>query len=210
MLGKKRLLNASFHIPVFVFLVSVFTVNAQLAMPLNSMRVNSSFGKRIHPVTHKVDFHTGIDLHARNEPVYAFFSGRVAEVGFNPILGKFIRIQKNGVECIYGHLSILLVAKGEEVQSGKVVAVTGSTGRVTGEHLHFSIKLNGIYLDPVLFICRYNEFSTNKENIMENTATKSLRQKLELLVMMEEVALTEQEAWLYGVDFADQEDPEDE
>jgi len=207
----KRILNASsLIIAVFVLLVSPFKVNAQLAMPLNAMRINSGFGKRTHPVTHKKDFHKGIDLRARNEPVYAFFFGTVSEVGYNRILGKFIRIKQNGLECIYGHLSILLVSKGDDVQCGDVVAVTGSTGRVTGEHLHFSIKLKGIYLDPVLFIRAYYQASNNNENIMENTATQSLRQKLELLVMMEEVGLTEQEAWLYGVDFADREEAEDE
>lgn len=207
----KRLLSASILIPlVFVFSVSVLKANAQLTMPLNAMRINSGFGKRIHPVTHKSDFHLGIDLHARNEPVYAFFSGRIAEVGYNPILGKFIRIEKSGLECIYGHLSILLVSKGEDVESGKIVAVSGSTGRVTGEHLHFSLKTNGTYLDPVRFIRRFYQNGTNKENIMENTAHLSLRQKLELLVMMEEVALNEQEALLYGVDLADREDSEDE
>jgi len=207
----KRLLNAnSFFTAVFVLLVSQFKVNAQLAMPLNAMRINSGFGKRIHPVTHRIDFHKGIDLRARNEPVYAFFSGRITDAGFNSILGNFIRIKQNGLECIYGHLSVLLVSIGEDVQCGEVVAVTGSTGRVTGEHLHFSIKLRGIYLDPVLFIRGYYQASNNNENIMENTATQSLRQKLELLVMMEEVGLTEQEAWLYGVDFADREEAEDE
>ncbi|RZJ91213.1 MAG: M23 family metallopeptidase [Chryseobacterium sp.] len=207
----KRLLNAnSFITAVCVLLASPFKVNAQLAMPLNAMKINSGFGKRIHPVTHKMDFHKGIDLRAKNEPVYAFFSGRVNDVGFNPILGKFIRIKQNGLECIYGHLSILLVSKGDDVQCGEVVAVTGSTGRVTGEHLHFSLKLKGIYLDPVLFIRGYYKASNNNENIMENTATQSLRQKLELLVMMEEVGLTEQEAWLYGIDFADREVTEDE
>lgn len=204
-------MSASVLIPLFFVLsVSVLKANAQLAMPLNAMTINSGFGKRIHPVTHKSDFHRGIDLRAKNEPVYAFFSGRISQIGFNPILGKFIKIEKDGLECIYGHLSILLVSKGEEVVSGEVVAVTGSTGRVTGEHLHFSLKSNGTYLNPVLFIRGFYQDNTNKENIMENTAYLSLRQKLELLVMMEEVSLNEHEASLYGVDFADQEDPDDE
>lgn len=207
----KRVLNANVLIPLLCLLsASGLKANAQLSMPLNTMRINSGFGKRIHPVTHKMDFHRGIDLRARNEPVYSFFSGRITEVGYNQILGKFIKIEKSGLECIYGHLSILLVSKGEQVESGEVVAVTGSTGRVTGEHLHFSLKQNGTYLNPVLFIRGYYQDSTNKENNMENTATYSLRQKLELLVMMEEVALNEQEASLYGVDLADREDPEDE
>ena len=206
-----RLLCASGLIPlVFLLPVSVLKANAQLSMPLNAMRINSGFGKRIHPVTNKVDFHRGVDLHARNEPVYAFFSGRIAAVGYNQILGKFVRIEKNGLECIYGHLSIMLVSKGEEVESGEVVAVTGSTGRVTGEHLHFSLKQNGTYLNPVLFIRGYYQGKANKENIMENSTYLSLRQKLELLVMLEEVALNEHEASLYGVDLADREDPEDE
>ncbi|MFD2285981.1 M23 family metallopeptidase [Pedobacter petrophilus] len=158
-----------------------------------------------------MDFHRGIDLRARNEPVFAFFAGKVSSTGYNPILGKFIRIEHGGLESIYGHLSFILVEIGEEVYSGQAIGVTGSTGRVTGEHLHFSLKSGGVYINPLLFILRYLEVSKiNQSNNMESTAYLSLRQKLELLAMVEEVELNLEEAWLYGADFADREDLDDE
>ncbi|MCX2584292.1 M23 family metallopeptidase [Pedobacter sp. MR22-3] len=179
-------------------------------MPLNSMKVNSAFGNRIHPVTHQKDFHRGIDLRARNEPVFSFFAGKVSQAGFNPILGKFIRIDHSGVESIYGHLSVILVQKGEEIRSGEVIGVTGSTGRVTGEHLHFSLRLGGVYIDPVNFILRYYKAaSTNQINFMENSAYLTLRQKLEMLAIVEEVELNQDEAWVYGIGFADMEEEQD-
>lgn len=196
-----------------IFLITVFSslsAYSQICMPLNSMKVNSAFGNRIHPVTHQNDFHRGIDLRARNEPVFSFFAGKVTEAGYNPILGKFIRIDHSGVESIYGHLSVILVQKGEEICSGEVIAVTGSTGRVTGEHLHFSLRVGGVYIDPVNFILCYCEAANNNQiNFMENSAYLTLRQKLELLAMVEEVELNQDEAWVYGIGFADMEEEQD-
>ncbi|MFF9961625.1 M23 family metallopeptidase [Pedobacter suwonensis] len=201
-----RLLASALFVSVF----SSLSAYAQISMPLNSMKVNSVFGKRIHPVTHENDFHRGIDLRARNEPVFSFFAGKVSGVGFNPILGKFIRIDHSGLESIYGHLSVILVQNGEKVRSGELIAVTGSTGRVTGEHLHFSLRSSGVYIDPVNFILRYYQVvKINQINFMENSAYLTLRQKLELLAMVEEVELNLDEAWLYGIGFADMEEEQD-
>ncbi|RDC54571.1 M23 family peptidase [Pedobacter chinensis] len=195
---------------LLIFVCSSLSCYSQISLPLNSIKVNSAFGKRIHPITHFADFHRGIDLHARNEPVFSFLTGKVSGVGFNPILGKFIRIDHSGLESIYGHLSIILVRKGEEVRSGEVIAVTGSTGRVTGEHLHFSLRIGGVYIDPVNFILRYYKVAKiNQINFMENSAYLTLRQKLELLAMEEEVELNQDEAWVYGIGFADTEEEQD-
>jgi len=194
---------------VLLLLSSLFC-QAQISMPLNSIKVNSAFGRRIHPVTHKRDFHRGVDLHARSEPVFSFLAGKVTYTGFDTVLGKFIRIDHSGLESIYGHLSVILVQKGEEVRSGDFIAVTGATGRVTGEHLHFSLRSNGVYIDPVNFMLRYYEVGKiNQINFMENSAYLTLRQKLELLAMVEEVALNQDEAWLYGIGFADTEEEQD-
>lgn len=195
---------------LLIFASSILSAHSQISMPLNSMRVNSAFGHRIHPVTHENDFHRGIDLRARNEPVFSFFAGKVSGVGFNQILGKFIRIDHSGLESIYGHLSVILVRKGQAVRSGELIAVSGSTGRVTGEHLHFSLLARGVYIDPVNFILRYYKAAnTNQINFMENSAYLTLRQKLELLAMVEEVELNQDEAWVYGIGFADTEEEQD-
>lgn len=179
-------------------------------MPLRSIKVNSRFGKRTHPLTHRPDFHKGIDLKARSEPVFAFLEGKVSQTGYNPILGKFIKIDHSGLESIYGHLSIILVHKGQLLKTGQLIAVTGSTGRVTGEHLHFSLRIEGIYIDPILFILQLQvNLRINQQKFMESTAYLTLRQKLELLAIVEEIELNLDEAWVYGIDFADREEYED-
>ncbi len=189
---------------------SATTCIAQICMPLQSLKINSRFGERIHPVTHLADFHKGVDLHARNEPVFAFLAGTVSRVGFNPILGNYVRIDHSGLESIYGHLSIILVDTGEQVRAGAPIGVTGSTGRVTGEHLHFSLRTSGIYIDPILFILRfYAVKKVYQPKFMESTAYLTLRQKLDLLAIVEEIELNLDEAWVYGIDFADKEDSED-
>lgn len=202
---------------VSVWTVGIFLFNAfatpcrpQVTMPLQSIKVNSGFGKRIHPLTHRPDFHKGVDLQARSEPVFAFLAGKVAQTGYNPILGKFIRIDHSGLESIYGHLSMILVRAGQTLKTGELIAVTGSTGRVTGEHLHFSLRINGIYIDPILFILQLQaNLRINQQKFMESTAYLTLRQKLELLAMVEEIELNLDEAWVYGTDFADREEFED-
>jgi len=211
MLVKRFLMSCRLLVGILlIFASSILSAHSQISMPLNSMKVNSAFGHRIHPVTHENDFHRGIDLRAKNEPVFSFFAGKVSGVGFNQVLGKFIRIDHSGLESIYGHLSEILVRKGQAVCSGELIAVSGSTGRVTGEHLHFSLLAGGVYIDPVNFILRYYKAAnTNQINFMENSAYLTLRQKLELLAMVEEVELNQDEAWVYGIGFADTEEEQD-
>lgn len=124
----------------------------RVCMPLSNLLLTSSFGWRRHPVTGKLDFHKGVDLSARSEPVYCILTGIVIETGFNPLLGNFIRIDHGAVQSIYGHLSFIMVRQGQAVDVAKVIAVTGSSGRATGEHLHFSIKTAGNYIHPLHFL----------------------------------------------------------
>lgn len=123
-----------------------------LSLPLARLTVTSSYGWRIHPVTGKPDFHRGVDLAARNDPVYSIMDGTVSDTGTDPILGIFIRIDHGDIRSIYGHLSLALVQNGQPVLAGQPIGVTGSTGRATGEHLHFSIKSGHRYIHPLLFI----------------------------------------------------------
>lgn len=123
-------------------------------MPLKNLQLTSSFGWRRHPVTGKADFHKGVDLSARSEPIYSVLKGIVNETGFNPILGNFIRIEHGAVQSIYGHLSLIIVRAGQTVDAAQVIGMSGSTGRATGEHLHFSIKTDGTYIHPLHFLKR--------------------------------------------------------
>jgi murein DD-endopeptidase MepM/ murein hydrolase activator NlpD len=120
--------------------------------PLKSLYVTSGFGYRLHPVTGELGFHAGIDLRASRDTVYAVLPGKVDRIGYHPFLGVYICLDHGEIKSSYGHLSQILVLPGDTVVAGKAIGITGATGRVTGKHLHFSIRLNGNAIDPVLFI----------------------------------------------------------
>ncbi|QEM03695.1 M23 family metallopeptidase [Mucilaginibacter rubeus] len=125
---------------------------AQVSLPLKKLRVTSSFGNRIHPLTGKDCFHEGVDLRAQRDTVYAAFSGRVVSIGYHPLIGIFIKIQNGPFCAIYGHLSMCLVATGDSLAGGVPIAISGATGRVTAEHLHFSIRYYNWYINPLNFL----------------------------------------------------------
>jgi murein DD-endopeptidase MepM/ murein hydrolase activator NlpD len=146
---------------VYVKVISIFFVltlcwsirlSAQFSFPLQEMKLTSSFGWGTHPVTGNADFHRGIDLSARFEPVYSIIPGRVSAQGFHPLLGNFIRIEQDSVEIVYGHLSASVIATGQQVSAGQLLGITGNTGRVTGPHLHLSIRFRGAFLHPLHFL----------------------------------------------------------
>ncbi|NQD72331.1 M23 family metallopeptidase [Sphingobacterium shayense] len=120
--------------------------------PLPVVKITSPFGSRVHPVTGIPGFHSGVDLAARDSPVYSMLTGKVLRTGAHPYLGNFITVGCSNIEVTYGHLSKILVSKGEPLYPGKCIAVSGRTGRVTGEHLHLSIKHKGKYLCPIRFM----------------------------------------------------------
>ena len=121
--------------------------------PLDKMRLTSYFGLRTHPVTkEKNSFHSGIDLRAHGDPVYAALPGLISATGYNPIIGNFIQVSNGKYTLIYGHLSFIIGLKGTPVKAGELIGITGSTGRVTGEHLHFSVRHKNYYINPLLFL----------------------------------------------------------
>lgn len=113
-------------------------------------RLASPFGERIHPVTNKVDFHSGIDL-ANNAGtnIYASASGIVLFSEANGTYGNMILISHgNGYSTVYAHLSKQLVKTADQVKKGDLIGKMGSTGRSTGSHLHFEIRENGTPINP--------------------------------------------------------------
>lgn len=133
--------------------------------PLDKLKVTSLFGYRIHPISGKASHHSGVDFAARSDPVFSVLDGTVKETGNHPNLGRYIRTLHGEVELIYGHLSRILVSPRDTVIAGQPIAITGSTGRVTGEHLHFSVKFKGTFLDPLKFLHRLREQSDQSLNI---------------------------------------------
>lgn len=116
--------------------------------PLKTLVVTSRFGIRNDPFSGKEKIHNGTDYRTGREGVYAMLSGRVKRTGKTGRLGKFVVLEHGDYEVTYGHLSMALVEKGDSVQAGFVVGISGNTGRSTGPHLHVSIRYKGKLVDP--------------------------------------------------------------
>lgn len=104
--------------------------------------VTSPAGFRIHPITGKGDFHSGVDLAAHlNDKVYNLLDGVVTRVGWRGALGVAVEIYHPypNIKTIYGHLNAYSVVPGMFVQRGRVIGYAGSTGRSTGVHVHFTV-----------------------------------------------------------------------
>ncbi len=115
---------------------------------------SSNFGYRIDPFTGQRSFHEGIDFPAEpGTPVLAAASGKVTFAEVHPEYGKMVEIDHgNGLVSRYAHSSQLLVKEGDLVVAGQQIATVGSTGRSTGPHLHFEVRLNGVPQNPARFL----------------------------------------------------------
>jgi murein DD-endopeptidase len=123
-----------------------------VSYPLDRMVVNSPYGWRRDPFTGKQKLHNGMDFHARSNEVYAMMEGEVIKVGYDKRSGNYVTIRHGNYTVSYCHLSKALVRKNTVVKPGEVVAITGNTGRSTGEHLHLSAKYKGKYINPNILL----------------------------------------------------------
>ncbi len=113
-------------------------------------RLSDDYGWRFHP-TLKVDkFHNGIDLASpTGTAIYAAYDGKVVAAAYSSSMGNYIMIDHgDDLYTIYMHASKLYVSAGDVVVKGETIAAVGSTGRSTGPHLHFGVRLNGEYVSP--------------------------------------------------------------
>lgn len=113
-------------------------------------RISDDYGDRIHPTLHVKKFHNGIDLAAPGgSPILAAYDGTVVAASYSTTMGNYIMIDHgDNLYTIYMHASALYVSKGTDVVKGQKIAAVGSTGRSTGNHLHFSVRVNGAYVSP--------------------------------------------------------------
>lgn len=121
--------------------------------PTTSTTITSPFGFRIHPVTGAYTGHTGVDIGVgMGSPVYAAASGTVIVAGGYGGYGNAVVIDHgSGISTLYGHNSSVNVSVGQSVKQGQVIASSGSTGISTGPHLHFEVRINGSYVDPMSY-----------------------------------------------------------
>lgn len=137
-----------------VILSTCARTNSMLAQPLNKMRITSAYGYRIHPVRGFSKKHTGVDLGAPvGTPVYAAASGKILRAGYYSGYGKYVKIHHNqSIETAYGHLSKIVVRAGQNIRQGQIIGYVGVTGVTTGPHLHYEVKKNGEFINPVSFV----------------------------------------------------------
>jgi murein DD-endopeptidase MepM/ murein hydrolase activator NlpD len=123
-------------------------------VPLEDYRESSSFGRRFDPFNRRAAKHEGLDMAApRGTPIRAAADGRVETSGTMSGYGNLVILDHGrGIETRYGHMSKLLVKQGDRVKAGDVIGLVGSTGRSTGNHLHYEVRLEGRPLDPKAFI----------------------------------------------------------
>ena len=113
-------------------------------------RLSSPYGYRNDPFTGLRKFHNGIDIaNGPGTPVVASMSGTVAAVGYNGNYGRYVILRHpDGFQTLYAHLARTHVSQGDRVRQGQQLGEMGNTGYSTGNHLHFSIFLNGTHVDP--------------------------------------------------------------
>lgn len=123
-------------------------------MPVDYPYLSSSFGWRRNPVTGRHSMHEGLDFAApRGAPIHAASGGVVTQARYVPGYGKMVEISHgNGLVTRYAHASSIKVKAGDLVEKGQFIARVGSTGRSTGSHLHFEVRMAGHPLDPTLFL----------------------------------------------------------
>jgi len=123
-------------------------------LPARLETISSGFGHRRDPFTRRAAFHTGLDFRGpRGAPIYAAAKGRVSFAGRRKGYGNCIEINHgNGLKTRYAHMSLFRAHAGDEVDAGDTIGAIGSTGRSTGPHLHFEVRINGHPVNPRPFL----------------------------------------------------------
>ena len=146
----------------------------------DNIRVTSCYGDREHPIDGVVKEHGGIDLAGPQpgdidrKPIYAAYDGVVKVVGDEGSsgYGKYVVIDHGKelypgkrVETLYAHCNKIVVKEGQTVKKGEIIAYVGSTGKSTGPHLHFEVRVDGVRTDPLLYSYQLSLSSKNDEPI---------------------------------------------
>lgn len=122
--------------------------------PIENITLSSGFGVRADPFRHTAAMHAGVDLPgAMGTPVYATADGVVARAEWASGYGKLIEVTHGkGIATRYAHLSQIMVEPNTRVKRGDLIGLMGSTGRSTGSHLHYEVRIDGRAVNPMPFL----------------------------------------------------------
>lgn len=124
------------------------------AQPVEKLDYSSNWGMREHPVLGGVRMHAGVDIRGPvGTPIYATADGYVGRAQRAGGYGNLVELEHGkGLQTRYGHLSKILVNPGDQVRRGQLIGLMGSTGRSTGSHLHYEVRMDGGAVNPVPFL----------------------------------------------------------
>ena len=157
-------------IPVFIsmkdsMMAGLLHDRLNVCLPLDFLKINSNYGYRTDPIFHCKKFHDGIDLNCYYANVYSMLPAVVKTVSHgNKGYGNHVILEHGDIECLYGHLSAILVKEGDIIPAGTVVGISGNTGKSTGPHLHVRIRKEGRSVDPKPFIEYLNDYITRLQD----------------------------------------------
>ena len=123
--------------------------------PISGGYISSGYGRRLDPFTGNRAFHQGVDFNTGRvgAEVFAVAAGVVNYAGWKEGYGRMVQIDHgNGYETVYAHDQKLLVKEGDVVKKGQIIALSGTSGRSTGPHVHFEVHKNGRVVDPASYI----------------------------------------------------------
>jgi len=157
--------------------------------PVKFKGVTSPFGWRTHPILHKREFHTGIDLRAKvGTPIYATADAIVEYARYHTTsgYGNLIILDHNfGFKTLFGHLSKIVVKSGKFIKKGEIIGYTGNSGLSNGPHLHYEIRYVGMVLNPKDFLKwnlkNYNEIFKKEKKVKWQSLIKAIQWQKKLL-----------------------------
>lgn len=122
--------------------------------PVSGVNLSSGFGMRVHPVLGGRRAHNGVDFAApTGTPIYATADGVVSRAEWFGGYGLYVALEHGGeIQTRYGHMSRINVQAGQQVRKGDVIGFVGSTGRSTGPHLHYEVRIAGTPVNPIPFM----------------------------------------------------------
>jgi murein DD-endopeptidase MepM/ murein hydrolase activator NlpD len=128
--------------------------NIPSGRPVQKLSLTSNFGVRSDPFNGGARMHKGIDIPGPvGTPIYATADGIVSRAGWASGYGNLVQISHGGgIETRYGHMSKLIAAPNSYVHRGQLIGLMGSTGRSTGSHLHYEVRVDGQAINPIPFV----------------------------------------------------------
>jgi murein DD-endopeptidase MepM/ murein hydrolase activator NlpD len=156
---------------------------ALLRTPVDGARLSSGFGMRLHPILGYTKMHRGVDFAApTGTPIMAAGDGVVETAGWKGEYGNFVLLRhNNNFETAYAHMSRVATHPGQHIHQGQLIGYVGATGRATGPHLHYEVRIHGTQVNPLSIKMQPGPLLAGKDLAAFRTAAASVDRRLPVL-----------------------------